>query len=131
MRITPIPSKRRFFNRRFKTILIVVLALAILATVTVAGITMDPERYATNFSEKNQPPSLHHLFGTDWMGRDMFIRTVTGLSTSIYIGLMASIVTSVVALLLGVLASKPVMSFVLMPSGSPEPAVGLEIFWNV
>ena len=104
MRKTPIPSKSRLMTRRFKTILIVVVALAILVTLTVAGITMDPERYATNLSEKNQPPSLHHLFGTDWMGRDMFIRTITGLSTSIYIGLLASIVTSVVALLLGVIA---------------------------
>ena len=80
MRKTPIPSKSRLMTRRFKTILIVAVALAILVTLTVAGITMDPERYATNFSEKNQPPSLHHLFGTDWMGRDMFIRTITGLS---------------------------------------------------
>ena len=104
MRKTPIPSKGGLRNRRFKTILIVAVALAILVTLTVAGVTMDPERYATNFAEKNQPPSLQHLFGTDWMGRDMFIRTVTGLSTSIYIGLLASIVTSVVALLLGVIA---------------------------
>ena len=24
----------------------------------------------------NQPPSLEHIFGTDWLGRDMFIRTL-------------------------------------------------------
>ncbi len=91
-------------NRRTKTIIIVAVAFFILAAVTIAGLTMDPERYATNFSEKNLPPSAEHIFGTDWMGRDMFMRTIKGLSTSIYIGLMASVVTSIVALFLGVLA---------------------------
>ena len=91
-------------NRRTKTIIIVALAVAILAIITIAGLTMDPECYATNFGEKNLPPSAAHLFGTDWMGRDMFMRTIKGLSTSIYIGLLASAVTSIVALFLGVLA---------------------------
>ncbi len=91
-------------NRRTKTIVIVAVAALILAAVTVAGIVMSPESYATNFDEKNLPPSASHIFGTDWMGRDMFMRTIKGLSTSIYIGLMASAVTSIVALFLGVLA---------------------------
>jgi len=101
---TLVQTKGRLRNRRSKTILIVTAALAVLVILTVAGMTMNPERYATNFSEKNLPPSASHLFGTDWMGRDMFMRTIKGLSTSIYIGLLASVVTSVVALFLGVLA---------------------------
>jgi peptide/nickel transport system permease protein len=91
-------------NRRTKTIVIVTLAVAILAIITIVGLTMNPDCYATNFAEKNLPPSAAHLFGTDWMGRDMFMRTIKGLSTSIYIGLLASAVTSIVALFLGVLA---------------------------
>ena len=91
-------------NRRAKTIVIVTLAVAILAIITIVGLTMNPDCYATNFAEKNLPPSAAHLFGTDWMGRDMFMRTIKGLSTSIYIGLLASAVTSIVALFLGVLA---------------------------
>ena len=104
MKKLPVPPKRGLRNRRTKTILIVTVALAILVILTLAGLTMNPERYATNFAEKNQPPSVSHLFGTDWMGRDMFMRTIKGLSISIYIGLLASLVTSVVALFLGVLA---------------------------
>jgi len=101
---TPVQAKGGLRNRRTKTICVVVLSVAILAVITVAGMTMKPDAYATNFSDKNLAPSLRHLFGTDWMGRDMFMRTIKGLSTSIYIGLLASIVTSVVALVLGVIA---------------------------
>ena len=98
----PVKKKRGLANRRTRTITIVVAATVILLAVTITGIVMSPSAYQTNFAEKNLAPSAQHIFGTDWMGRDMFIRTITGLSTSIYIGLLASIVTSVVALLLGV-----------------------------
>lgn len=93
-----------FNNRRTRTIAIVIVAFSLLLIITIAGMTMEPSRYDTNFSDKSLPPSMKHLFGTDWMGRDMFMRTIKGLSTSIYIGLVASAVTSVVALFLGVIA---------------------------
>ena len=57
----------------------------------------------TNFSIKMQPPSFSHIFGTDWMGRDMFIRTIKGLSLSIIIGLGASIISSIIATILALL----------------------------
>ena len=104
MRRLPVPGRRGLRNRRTRTLFIVSAAVAILVIITIAGMTMDPEAYATNFADKNQAPSFSHVFGTDWMGRDMFMRTVKGLSTSIYIGLLASIVTSAIALFLGVLA---------------------------
>ena len=101
---TPVESKGRFSNRRARTIAVVILSVAVLAIVTVAGMTMDPGKYGTNFADKNMAPCAAHLFGTDWMGRDMFFRTVKGLSMSIYIGLIASFVSSVLALFLGIIA---------------------------
>ena len=91
-------------NRRIRTITIIVISLLVIAGVTIAGIFMDPESYAPKFSDKNLGPSGMHLFGTDWMGRDMFTRTVKGLSVSIFIGLLASVFSSVVALFLGTFA---------------------------
>ena len=89
---------------RTRTLFLLILSVVILLAVTIAGITMDEECYAPHFAEKDLPPSMTHLFGTDWMGRDMFMRTVKGLSVSIYIGLLASASTSVIALFLGVIA---------------------------
>jgi peptide/nickel transport system permease protein len=59
----------------------------------------------TDFSIKMQPPSFQHLFGTDWMGRDMFTRTIKGLSLSIMIGLVSSVLSSIVATILAFIAS--------------------------
>ena len=45
---------------------------------------------ATDFTQKNLPPGAGHLFGTDWMGRDMLARTLKGLSLSIFLGILAA-----------------------------------------
>ncbi len=91
-------------NRRTKTLVIITVTAFLIALITIAGSFMDSESYAPKFADKNLAPSLLHLFGTDWMGRDMFCRTVKGLSVSIYIGLLASIFSSVIGLFLGTFA---------------------------
>lgn len=91
-------------NRRTVTIVTIIICMILIFGVTLAGIFMDPECFGTNFEAKNLKPSWNHLFGTDWMGRDMFFRTIKGLSTSIYIGIIAAAASSVLALFLGVIA---------------------------
>ena len=55
---------------------------------------------------KEEPSSCAgYLFGTDWMGRDMFVRTVAGLSMSIRLGLLTAAVSAVIAFLLGLSAA--------------------------
>ena len=44
-------------------------------------------------------------FGTDWMGRDMLARTLTGLSLSIRIGVLTAAVSAVIALAIGIAAA--------------------------
>lgn len=98
------PKKARVANRR-ATLAAFVLAVALLAAVVVAGRVLDGAAVATDFTAKNLAPSLAHLFGTDWMGRDMFARTLAGLSTSVLVGLLAAGVSSVIALVLGCAAA--------------------------
>lgn len=95
----------RGFNGRMKTALLFGMAVAFLAAVTLAGMVFSEEALLTDFSRKNLGPGIPYLFGTDWLGRDMFLRTLTGLSVSIRIGLLAAGVSSVLALLLGVAAA--------------------------
>ena len=59
----------------------------------------------TDFTRRNLTPSLQYLFGTDWMGRDMFARTLAGLSLSIRIGLLTAAVSAAAALVLGTAAA--------------------------
>jgi len=59
----------------------------------------------TDFSLKSLAPCLAHPFGTDWMGRDMLARTLSGLSTSVVLGLVAACVSSVIAVILGAAAA--------------------------
>ena len=51
-----------------------------------------------------QAPSLKHLFGTDTLGRDLFSMIWYGGRLSIYIGLLASLISTVIAVLYGAAA---------------------------
>ncbi|WP_323737415.1 ABC transporter permease [Methanosphaera sp. ISO3-F5] len=91
-------------NLRQKTLLTIGLTVFALLIIFVSGFMIDAN-LPTNFAIKMQPPSFEHIFGTDWMGRDMFIRTIKGLSLSIMIGLGASIISSIIAVILAFISS--------------------------
>ncbi len=60
---------------------------------------------STNLGERNLAPSLQHLFGTDWLGRDMFTRTVKGLMLSLQVGIAGALCSTVIATLMGLIAA--------------------------
>lgn len=91
-------------NLRQKTLLTIGLTSLILLIIFICGTLIDAN-LPTDFAIKMQAPSFEHPFGTDWMGRDMFIRTIKGLSLSIIIGLGASIISSIIATILAFVAS--------------------------
>lgn len=91
-------------NRR-RTVARLVAACALLLLVVVCGGVLRPQATATDFAQKNLAPCLAHLFGTDWMGRDMLARTVTGLSTSVWVGLAASVCSGAIALVLALVSA--------------------------
>ena len=92
-------------NRKQRTLFKIIISIIFLVTVILAGVLLDEDRIVTNLSERNSAPSLDHLFGTDWLGRDMFTRTVMGLSLSIGVGLIGAIGSASIALLLGMAAA--------------------------
>jgi peptide/nickel transport system permease protein len=92
-------------NRRTKTLILAGGIALFLVAIAVAGLLMDPQLYAPNYANKKLPPSGEHFFGTDYLGRDMFFRTIKGLSSSILIGAVASVVSACMALVLGLLAA--------------------------
>lgn len=99
-----VPAFGRTENRR-RTVATCIVAAVLLVLVVVAGLLLRGYAVEADFTQRAQMPSLQHLFGTDWMGRDMFARTIAGLSTSVLVGLLAAGVSSVIALLLASVAA--------------------------
>lgn len=95
-------NKDKVFNRRVLVVVLMAVAVTYLIGVFVWGVFMNPRSYEANYANKFLAPSLAHPFGTDFIGRDMFHRTIKGLSNSIIIGVLASIVSSIIALVAGI-----------------------------
>ena len=71
---------------------LVIVILILLISMAIFGPYMTGYDYATNdLTNKNQPPSSEHWFGTDDLGRDVFTRTWEGARISISIGIAAAL----------------------------------------
>ena len=92
-------------NLRQKTLLTIGLTVLILVLVVISSLFINAGDITTNFQAMNKPPSFEHLFGTDWMGRDTFTRTVKGLGLSVQIGAGASILSSLIAIAMALIGS--------------------------
>ena len=91
------------FGIREKTIFSLGLFIVFFIAILIVGSAIDPEKFSIDLINKNQSPSLSHIFGTDWIGRDMFFRTLKGLSISMKIGVLSSIISGIIAVILGVI----------------------------
>lgn len=89
-------------NRKTMVIVLSAAAIIYLAGIFIWGLFMDPADYAVHYENKFIAPCGEHLFGTDFMGRDMFARCIKGLSNSLVIGVLAATVSSVIALVMGI-----------------------------
>lgn len=92
----------RFRQQRPAVLGLVLLAglvgMALLAGVIAPG---DPFRRA---GPPLQPPSLQHWFGTDDLGRDVFVGVVHGSRPSMLVGFAAALTSAVVGTIVGSLA---------------------------
>ncbi|MBQ0051314.1 MAG: ABC transporter permease [Treponema sp.] len=89
-------------NKRAVTGLIV---LTIVVLAAVFGPMMSQYTYdQQNMALRNAGPSLSHFFGTDKMGRDIFVRILYGARISLGVGVMAALVNLVLGTLYGGIA---------------------------
>lgn len=99
-----LPLKRsRKRNHRKHALVMSAIAVGLLLILIGSGFFIGADRLSVNFDIANSAPSLKYPFGTDWLGRDMFVGTVKGLALSFWVGLLAAFISVVIALVLSLL----------------------------
>jgi len=88
---------------REKTILSTAVFLAVFILVMTFGIFITEYQLMVDLEQTFIQPGSGYLFGTDWVGRDMLLRTLKGLSISMRIGLLSSLISAAAAALLGIM----------------------------
>jgi oligopeptide transport system permease protein len=90
-----------------KSVRISAWLLLLIAVAAVVGPVVSPHDYqTTDFGARLLPPSLAgcHWFGTDDLGRDLFVRTFSGTRVTLGVALIASLVSLVLGVSYGVIA---------------------------
>ncbi|QHI71114.1 ABC transporter permease [Aminipila terrae] len=95
---------KRIFGIREKTILSISVLSVFFILILVVGSLINENSLYVDLTDIFVPPCGGHIFGTDWVGRDMLVRTLKGLSLSIKIGLLCSVTSSLIAMVLGIAA---------------------------
>jgi peptide/nickel transport system permease protein len=81
-----------------------VLVAAFLLMAIFAPWIAPYDPMALNVMNKFQPPSWQHWAGTDQLGRDLLSRLIWGARTALYIALVATGVSAVLGIILGMIA---------------------------
>lgn len=92
-------------SRKKQTVFLISFSTLVLFAIGVSGFYIGEDTLGIHLDNKNSAPSFTHPFGTDWLGRDMLGRTLKGLSLSMGVGLVAAFTSTIIALVLSLLAS--------------------------
>lgn len=73
------------------------VVIILLALVAIIGPMLSPYTYSMQIrGQERLGPSLQHWMGTDYLGRDMFVRVLYGTRISLSIGLVASVMVLII-----------------------------------
>ncbi len=112
--------------------LVVILAI-------VANLLPLPNPNFQNYSAINAPPGLHHLLGTDDLGRDLLSRLIFGARVSLIVGFVAVAIGLLVGGTLGLISgykggrldiSLNAASFVLLAFPAIVAVIAIVAFWG-
>jgi ABC-type dipeptide/oligopeptide/nickel transport system permease subunit len=84
----------------------VVVVLALFIAGALAGVLAPGGWTAIDLTKTHVAPTFSggHVFGTDWVGRDMVVRTLYGIRTTEEVALAAALIATVVGVIAGALA---------------------------
>jgi len=96
--------------RRFRQNPIGMSGLIVIVTLLFAGVAApifspyDPDSIDLDDAKRLQPPSVEHPFGTDYLGRDVFSRTLYGTRISLAVAFLSTGLSISIGMIVGTLA---------------------------
>lgn len=93
-------ARIRFMRNKAAMVSLVIL-LAITVAVIVVPMLAEFAYDDTDWYALHQAPSAVHLFGTDSLGRDLFVRTLIGGRISLMVGVLGALVAVVIGTVYG------------------------------
>ncbi|MGX7025510.1 ABC transporter permease [Vagococcus hydrophili] len=88
-------------NKTYWFPIIFLVGLTLLALIAPL-LPIDPN--ATDVAQMSSPPSFKHVFGTDEVGRDYFIRVVYGSRISLLVGVLAMLASTLIGTVIGIVS---------------------------
>ena len=96
-------ARQRFFRHRLA--IVGAAGLLLIALAFIVGPWLSPFTFdGVDVASRRAGPSWEHPFGTDTIGRDLFVRTMLGGRYSLSIGLLVAVLTTLIGALLGAMA---------------------------
>ena len=89
----------RFGHNKLAIVGVFILAIVVLMAIFVP--IFSPYSYREQLGVYNAPPSAKHWFGTDDLGRDVFVRAWMGARISLFIGITAAVIDLIIGVLWG------------------------------
>ena len=91
--------------KKNKRAVVGLIILSIVVLMAILGPVFSPYSYEEqNMALRNAGPSAQHFFGTDKMGRDIFVRILYGARISLGVGAVAAFVNLIIGTLYGGIA---------------------------
>ncbi len=84
--------------------LVVIVALILMGLAAPLLSPYDPDRIELDDSLRLQPPSQEHIFGTDYLGRDLWTRTLYGTRVSLAVAFLSTGLSISIGVVVGALA---------------------------
>ncbi|HEX2925376.1 MAG TPA: ABC transporter permease [Ruminiclostridium sp.] len=81
------------------------IAIILIILAAIIGPMISPYSYEQIMEgQENLRPSLHHIFGTDSLARDLFTRTMIGARISLAVGVVAALMISFIGIIYGAIS---------------------------
>jgi len=92
----------RFMHNKLAIVGFFILIIVALMAIFVPWLS--PYSYREQLGVYNAPPSASHWFGTDDLGRDIFVRAWMGARISLFIGITAAVIDLIIGVAWGSIA---------------------------